>query len=95
MRYHSRRRRVAIEAIAVAPLQAQVQIGALSVPPWLLEPLRRGRVRIRPDVVEIMQPTGLVTVAGPNDLLVHDRGEVFPMRSEWFFRLFQAVGDTT
>lgn len=95
MRYRPIRRRRPIEAVEVGPLQRMAAVGAIEAPPWLIEKLSAGQVRIRQDVVEVMQPSGLVAAAGPNDLLVHVTGEVFPMRAEWFARLFAAVNDST
>lgn len=73
-----------IEAIAAVDLINGVRLGALELPPWL-ETLRQdGRLRIRPDAVEVyVLPAGVV-LAGPHDMLVRHPDGAFPLRVEWF-----------
>ena len=77
-----------VEAIAAVDLINGVRLGALELPPWLETLRQAGRLRIRPDAVEVyLLPAGIV-LAGPSDMLVAHEGGAFPLRTEWFDTLF-------
>lgn len=81
-------------AVEVGPLLAGARVGALSVPPWLLEMIRAGRVRISDLLIEVAYPDGSVATAGPNDVLVEVAGEVYVLRSACVEALFRRKHST-
>jgi hypothetical protein len=76
-------RPIDVEATPAADLIAGVKLGAVELPAWLEALRQAGRLRIRPDAVEVMTPAGVV-LAGPQDVLVRHPDGAFPLRLEWF-----------
>lgn len=80
-------RPVAVDALPVSDLIAGLKLGVLEMPAWLDALRQAGRLRIRPDAVEVYMPAGIV-VAGPADMLVSHADGAFPLRADWFDALF-------
>lgn len=76
-------RPIDVEATPAADLIAGVKLGAVELPAWLEALRQAGRLRIRPDAIEVMTPAGVV-IAGPADMLVRHVDGAFPLRTEWF-----------